>query len=166
MSKPSSSLDRSLAFRSAARSPGPPGQAKAIFEKDSVVAELARRRGLSEWGVEDANKVGTVWEVELIQTAGVNLVRPFLPSVPGDEAYSLSGIEQSPQDDGDLDASSNKAALRDVTALVHEQGRDIRDLKTENANLKASLKPLLHKEERARYIESAKTALEGAYTPS
>jgi hypothetical protein len=37
---------------------------------------------LSEWGVEDANKVGTVWEVELIprgdtETAGVNLVRTF-----------------------------------------------------------------------------------------
>jgi hypothetical protein len=86
--------------------------------------------------------------------------------VPGDEAYSLSGIEQSPHDDGDLDASSNKATLRDVTALVHEHRREIRDLKTENANLKASLKPLLHKEERARYIESAKTALEGAYTPA
>lgn len=59
---------------------GPPGQAKAIFEKDSAVAELARRRGLSEWGVKEASKVGAVWEVDLIPrggilTAGVNLVR-------------------------------------------------------------------------------------------
>lgn len=93
--------------------------------------------------------------------------------MPSNDAYSLSGIEQSPHDDSDLEASSNKATLRDVTARLDEQGREIRDLKTENAYLKteiaylkASLKPLVEKEERARYIESAKTALEGACTPA